>query len=100
MGNCDVTFCAMIVFHVTSKAVLPQECAKRLLQDKSIGNEIYQEPVQTRLQGKESICPAITKRKLKTFKTQSKMMKKKIDGRVVQLIEDRHKRRSLLTQQE
>lgn len=68
MGNFDVTFCAMIVFHVTSKAVLPQECAKRLLQDESIGNETYQESVQTRLQGKESIFPAITKRKLKASK--------------------------------
>ena len=50
---------------------------KELLQHQSIGNEIYQEFAQTRPQEKESICSTITKRKLKTFKTQFKMMKKK-----------------------
>ena len=49
---------------------------KELLQHQSIGNEIYQEFAQTRPQEKESICSTITKRKLKTFKTQFKMMKK------------------------
>ena len=45
--------------------------------------------VQTRLQRKESIWSTITKRKLKTFKTQVKMMKKKVDVRVIQLNEER-----------
>ena len=77
MGDCDVTFCDNdAVFHVTSKAVLPEDCAKELLQHESIGNEIYQEFLQARLQGKKSIWSKITKRRYKTFKTQL-MMKKK-----------------------
>ena len=68
MGNCDATFCNNdAVFNVTSKAVLPEDCAKELLQHESIGNEIYQEYSQTRLEGKESIWSTITKRKFKTF---------------------------------
>ena len=82
MGNCDVTFCDNDVFHDTLKAVLPEDCAKVLLQHESTGNEIYQEFVRTRLQGNESIWSTITKRKLKT-------MKKKVDGRVIQLREEK-----------
>ena len=33
-----------------SKAVLPENCAKELLQHETVGNKIYQEFVQTRLQ--------------------------------------------------
>ena len=94
MGDCDVTFCDNdAVFHVISKAVLPEDCAKELLQHESIGNEIYLKFVGRRLQGKESICSTIPKRKLKTVKTQTKMMKKKANGQVVQSREDRHKAR-------
>ena len=68
MGNCDARFCNNdAVFNVTSKAVLPEDCAKELLQHESIGNEIYQEYSQTRLEGKESIWSTITKRNFKTF---------------------------------
>ena len=44
IGNCDVTFCDNdIAFHVTSKAMLPEDCTKELLQHKIKGNEIFQE---------------------------------------------------------
>ena len=72
-----------------SKAVLPENCAKELLQHETIGNKIYQEFVRTRLQENDSVWSKITKRKLKTFKTQLKMMKKKVDCRVIQLREER-----------
>ena len=89
MGDCDVTFCDNdAVFHVISKAVLPEDCAKELLQHESIGNEIYQEFLQARLQGKESIWSKIIKRRYKTFKTQL-MMKKKLNVQVIQLREER-----------
>ena len=88
MADCDVTFCDNdAVFHVTSKAALPEDCAKELLQHESIGNEIYQEFLQARLQGKESIWSKITKR-YKTFKTQL-MMKKKVNVQVIQLRAER-----------
>ena len=89
MGNCNVTFCDNDAFHDTLKAVLPEDCAKVLLQHESTGNEIYQEFVRTRLQGKESIWSTITKRKLKTFEIQLKTMKKKVDSRVIQLREEK-----------
>ena len=63
MGNCDVTSCDNdAAFHVTSKAVLPEDCTKELLQHESIGKEIYQEFKRTRLQGKGSIWSTITKK--------------------------------------
>ena len=62
MGNCDVTFCGNdAVFHVASKAVLPEDCTKELLQHESIEKEIYQEFKRTRLQEKGSIWSTITK---------------------------------------
>ena len=39
-GNWYVKFCDNgAVFHVTSKAVLPEDCEKELLQHKSTGNK-------------------------------------------------------------
>ena len=81
MGNCDVTFCDNgTVFHVASKTVLTEHYPKNLLQHENLGNKFYQDFVRTRLQGEESIWSTITKRKLKTFKTQLKIMKKKVSG--------------------
>ena len=89
MVSYDVTFCDNDAsFHVISKAVLPEDRVKDLLQHKSIGNEIYQYFLRTRLQGKKSIWSTITKRKLKTFKTQVKIIKKKVNGRLIQLREE------------
>ena len=81
MSNCDVIFCDNgTVFHVASKTVLTEHYPKNLLQHENVGNKFYQDFVRTRLQGEESIWSTITKRKLKTFKTQLKIVKKKVSG--------------------
>ena len=90
MKNHDVTFVDNSkVFNVVSKAVLPEECATELLDHDVIGEEIYQGFIKTRLQGDISIWSPIKKRKLKTFKTQLKVVKKKVNGRVIQLKEEK-----------
>lgn len=67
-------FMTMMLFFM----VLPEDYAKQILQHESIGNQIYQEFVWARLKRKKLIWSTITKRKLKTFKTQLKMLKKKL----------------------
>lgn len=62
-GNWYVKFCDNgAVFHVTSKAVLPKDCAKELLQHESTGNNFLPRVCTNKI--------TMTKRKFKTFKTQ------------------------------
>ena len=91
MDNYNVTFTDVTftenntVFIVVSKAVLPEDVADELLKHERIGRKLYGECVTSRIQGKKSIWDTMTKRKLKTFKSQFAVTRKKVDGKVIQL---------------
>ena len=83
MDNYNVTFTENnAVFNVVSKAVLPEDVAGELLNHDSIGKNLYEEFVTSRIQGEESIWGKLTKRKLRTFKSQLAVTRKKVDGKV------------------
>lgn len=86
----DVTFTENnSVFNVISKAVLSEDIADELLQHDSIGMKLYEEFVTSRIQGEKSIWGKMTKRKLKTFKSQLVVTKRKVDGKTIQLREEK-----------
>ena len=77
------------VFNVVSKAVLPDSVADEVLNNHVVGDDLYQEFIEERLKGEKSVWSSLKKRKLKTFKTQGKMLKSKVEGKVVQLKEEK-----------
>ena len=90
MEKYDVTFTRNnSVFNVVSKAVLPEEAATELLEHNSIGKKMYDEFITLRIQGGKQIWDKMAKRKLKTFKSHLAVIKKKVDGKVIQLREEK-----------
>ena len=86
MDNYNVTFTENnAVFHVVSKAILPEDSADELLKHNRIGKNLYEEFVTSRVQGEKS-----EKRKLKTFKSQLAVTGKKENGNMIQLREEKH----------
>ena len=82
-----------IVFNVISKAVLPSLFATEVINHTSIGHAAYQDFISNRFHGNISVWSRMQKRNLKSFKANKKMIKKKVDNKVVQL----HEEKNLLT---
>ena len=90
MENYDVTFSRNDgVFNVVSKAVLSEDFVDEVLNHDSIGKKMYDDFVITRIQGKESVWDKMTKRKLNTFKSQLAVTRKKVNGKIIQLKEEK-----------
>lgn len=71
MDNYNVTFTGNNdVFHVLPKTALPEDVADELLKHEWTGKNLHEEFVTSRRQGEKSIWDKMTKRKLKTFKSQ------------------------------
>ena len=79
-----------IVFNVISKAVLPPLFATEVINHTSIGHVAYQDFISNRFHGNISVWSPMQKRNLKSFKANNKMIKKKVDNKVVQLREEKN----------
>ena len=77
------------VYNVVSKAVLPEDASSELLRHETIGEGLYHNFITERLKGIQSIWSPLKKRNLPTFKIQAKKLKVKVDGKLVQLKEER-----------
>ena len=78
MDNCNVSYTENnAVFDVVSKAVLPEDVAEEPVKHDRIGKNLYEEFVTSRIQGEKSIWDKMTKRKLKTFKSQLAVTERK-----------------------
>ena len=73
------------VYNVVSKAVLGVDDANEFLNHDNIGQEMYENFLSERLNGDTSIWSKMKKRKLKTFKAQTKQIKSKIGEKVIHI---------------
>ena len=86
MRSFSITFSeSTSVYNIVSKAVLPDAVANHLLNHQTIGPDLYNEFILKRMQGSLSIWAPMKKRGLKTFKTQIKIIKSKVAGKLVQM---------------
>ena len=77
------------VFNLISKAVLTSKVADGMLTHKTIGAGMYNDFIEKRFHGEESVWSPMKKRKLMTFASQGKIMKSKVEGKVIQLKEEK-----------
>lgn len=82
----DVSDC---VFNVFSKAVLQEEAMKETVNHVCIGKKLYGDFVNERIKGNPSVWSPMKKRKLKTFRNQTKVIKCNLAEKVTQLKEER-----------
>ena len=77
------------VYNIVSNAVLPESIAPDVLDQENIGKNMYQDFLSERIYGEKSIWDTMKKRKLLTFKSSGTTIKTKIEGKVVELKEDK-----------
>ena len=86
MDNYDVTFTENnAVFNVVSKAVLFEDVAGELLKHDSIGKNLYEEFFTSKIQG----INLGQDEKKETENFQIAVTRKKVDGKVIQLQEEK-----------
>ena len=79
-----------IIFNVATKEVLKITAENDILNHAKEGELMYDKFVTERIVGTKSIWSRMTKRMLKTFKTNAKTIKVKLKDKVVQLNEERN----------
>ena len=90
MENFDLSFIEdSSVFNVVSKAVLPEIVADEVLYHQKIGDSMYKEFINGRFKWEISVWSPLKKRNLKTFTSQGKTLKSKVEGKVIQLKEEK-----------
>ena len=75
---------------VISKVVLPPLFPTEVINHTSIGHVAYQDFLSNRFQGNISVWSPMQKHNLKSFKANNKMIKKKVDNKVVQLRDEKN----------
>ena len=98
MDNFDESFIEdSSVFNVVSKAVLPENVADEVLNHQKIGDSMYKEFINERFKGEISVWSPLKKRNRKTFTSQGKTLKSKVEVKVIQLKEESLFSRFLIT---
>ena len=93
----DVTFADLqSVYNIVSKAVLSEQAESDTITHVAIGTEMYKTFLNERVTGERSIWEKMKKRKMLTFKSSGKTLKTKLEGKVVELKEDRSLMRRIL----
>ena len=77
------------VFNVMTKAVLPDDKSMELLEHKDIGQNLYKKFISERLNGDGSVWSKLKKRKLATFRNQTKSINKKVGEKIINLKEEK-----------
>lgn len=77
------------VFNVITKAVLSPEAATSVINHEIEGKKLLDDFNTQRLEGAVPVWEKLKKRKLPTFKTTAKSLKKKVNGKIVSLKEEK-----------
>ena len=77
------------VFNVVTKKVLSPEATTQMLNHEEEGKKLLEEFTTKRLEGNLSVWDKMKKRKLLTFKTTAKSLKKKVNDKMVSLREEK-----------
>ena len=77
------------VFNILSKAVLSSEAAADILDHVEIGKNMYEQFVENRIKGSTPLWEKMKKQNLKTFHAQSKVVRCKLNDKIVKIKEER-----------
>ena len=77
------------VFNILLKAVLPSEASADILDHVEIGENMYEQFVENRIKGSRPYWEKIKKLNLKTFQAQSKVVRCKLNDKIVKIKEER-----------
>ena len=77
------------VFNLVTKKVLSAEATTQMLNHEQEGKKLLDEFTTTRLEGSVSVWDKLKKRKLPTFKTTAKSLRKKVNDKIVSLKEEK-----------
>ena len=77
------------VFNILSKAVLSSKASADILDHVEIGKNMYEQFVENRIKGSTPLWEKMKKRNLKTFHAQSKVVRCKLNDKIVKIKEER-----------
>ena len=76
------------VFNILSKAVLSSEASADILDLVEIGKNVYEQFVDNRIKGSTPLWEKMKKRNLKIFQAQSKVVRCKLNDKIVKIKEE------------
>ena len=77
------------VCNIVSKAILRSDILEDVLEHEEIGKILYTDFIEQRLRGEKSVLEPMQKRNLKTFKSMNKIVKTKVQEKVIELQEEK-----------
>ena len=79
----------MKVYSIISKAILTSDILDNVLEHEEIGKTLYTDFIEQRLRGEKSVWEPMQKCNLETFKSMNKIVKTKVQEKVVELQEEK-----------
>ena len=91
MENRDVTFeiDSQEIYNVVTKSVLPEPADNEIVSHLEIGQELYSKFLKERICGEVSIWSPLEKRNIGSFKSIAKRLTTKLEGKVIDMREDK-----------
>ena len=89
MGNFNQDWDSERVYKIVSKATLSSDILENVLEHKKMSKTFYIHFIEQRLRGEKSVLEPMQKCNLKTFKSLNRVIKTKVQEKVIELKEEK-----------